>query len=203
MCSDGPDSTTKDIFALYSTDDPRLLYRETPQPARDWGHTPRCLGLQVLADLCPPPDYVLFWDDDNVFFPDALEQVAQELHRHAYPDLLLVPIYAQLTQIPPPEFVPAHAPSGNVDTANLVMRLSLAARTLPYDDEAGKRGFDNRLFDRIRSAPANRITYSSNALIGRYDGLRQLATLRWRLGIPPLGLHGRWWYEPIRRWLRR
>jgi len=202
LVSDGPDARAKALFERHADSAPGLLYRETPRPAADWGYTPRCLGLQELAAQPTPPDYVVFWDDDNAFYPHALAVVAEQLRHHGHPDLLLLPVHAQLGQIPRADFDPGRATGGTVDTANFVISLPLALRLVPHDALAGRRGFDARLFDRIRAEGTNRIVFSSAAPIGRYDGLRPLATLRWRLGIPPANLADQRWYEPIRRWLR-
>ncbi len=90
-----------------------------------------------------------------------------------------------------------------MDTANLVARLDLARRLYPDDAPAGTRGQDYRFFARVLSETGQHIALADIPPIGRYDGLRRLATLRWWLRIPPLGLDGRRWYGPLKRWLRK
>lgn len=203
VVSDGPDPQARRLFDRHTDGDGRFSYAELPLRANDWGLTPRCEGVQRLAALPEPPDYVLFWDDDDAYFPHALAAVSGALSRHPGVDLLLAPVHARLTCVPNPGMDPYTAEHHGVLTANFVVRLPVAATHLPGDPQRGERGTDCRFFDRVRAGRRHSIALADIPPIGRCDGLRWLVNLRWRLGIPPLGLASLPGYEPLRFLLRR
>ncbi len=203
LASDGPSTKTRALFDQHTEGDPRFSYVELAVPANDWGLAPRLRGLEVLASLPQCPDYVVFWDDDNSFSPEALTNIAGALRQNESTDLLIAPIYSQLSQLPRPGLSFHDWKCGDVDTANFVVRLELARRLYPDDAVTNLRSQDHRFFARVRAEKRHRIALADIQPIGRYDGLRWLVMLRWRLQIPPVGLDGRGWYEPLKRWLRR
>jgi hypothetical protein len=180
-----------------------MQYLETPTPARNWGGTPRVLALRTMA-VNNPPDYVVFWDDDNEFFPGALETIVKAIDSHREADLLLVPIIVSNQQIPKSGFETATATGGEVDTGNFVVKFACAlehyAAAIPAD---GARGEDFAYFRLLREHPNSRIAVAQCPPIGKYDGLRPLQKLRWRLNIPALNIAETRWYAPVRQWLRR
>jgi glycosyltransferase involved in cell wall biosynthesis len=202
LVSDGPSDQARALYERHKAGDARFSYQELAAPTRDWGFTPRLRGLDVLASLPQPPDYVAFWDDDNSFYPVALTRIAQALRAGGPIDLLLAPIHSQLSHLPKPGLTASELKYGDVDTANFVVRFELARRLYPADEQIGVRGQDQRFFARVQAERCHCIALANIPPMGRYDGLRRLATWRWRLGIPPLGLDGRGWYAPLRRWLR-
>jgi len=201
VACDGPAGRARQMFDRHSGGDPRFSLIEQPLPANDWGYTPRGNGLKFLLNLDKPPDYVLFWDDDNEFHPDALEVVRRAVRHHAAAEMVLVPVKTQLSQIPQTPFDALRANLRNMDNANFVMKLSALRQCYWGDDGRGQRGSDPRLFQRMRAA-GHRIVLADVPPIGRYDGLRPLMSLRWRLGIPRLGFAKWKWCAPLRRLLR-
>ena len=92
----------------------------------------------------------------------------------------------------------------NVGTSNFVTKLDVAFEAYSSVIPKGLGiGEDFELFCAVRSRPNVRIEVSKAIPIGRYDGLRALSILRWKLGIPPLNILPAWWYAPLRRLLRR
>lgn len=201
VACDGPAGRARRLFDRHSGGDPRFSLIEQPLPANDWGYTPRGNGLGFLLNLKRSPDYVLFWDDDNAFYRDALDGIRRAVLHHADADMILVPLRVGLGQIPRPPFEATCASLHNMDNANFVMRLSALRQCYWGDDERGKRGTDPRLFLRARAA-GHRIVLADAPPIGRYDGLRPLMSLRWRLGIPRLGFAKWRWCASLRRLLR-
>lgn len=200
LVSDGPDSRARDIFHRHRHDDLRMNYLETAKRARDWGGTPRQAGLAFFASLPQPPEYIVFWDDDDSRVPDALQTVAQELEHYEHPDLLVMPLAAALSQIPRWDLKLDQLRGCDVCTGNFVMRFSVAQN---FWGQSQCRGEDCRFFNRVRAKGSLRIALSRVSPIGRYDGLRFFTTLRWKLGIPPLGFYRLHWYDVIRRRWRR
>ncbi len=203
LVNDGPDPQTRRIFERYGAGDAGMQYLETPATTRDWGSQPRAAGVQLLTQLPQPLDYLLFWDDDNAFYPEALRTVALELQRLDWPDLLLIPMALERSQTPRPSLDPHRAQISEVDTGSFVVRPHLARDAYRTCLTQGRgRGQDFRFYDAIRSADRSRIVVSTAPPIGRHDGLRFFATLRWRMGIPRVGISEQGWYRPVRRWLR-
>ena len=203
LVNDGPDPQARQIFEHHCGSDPKMHYLETPATARDWGATPRSVGVELFAQLPQPLDYLLFWDDDNAFYPDALRIVAEELRRFDTPDLLIISLANERSQTPRPDLHPYQAQISEVDTGNFVVCPQLAqAAYRACLTKRGGRGEDSRFYDAICSDGHSRIVVSPAPPIGRYDGLRFFVTLRWKLGIPRLGISEQRWYMPIRRWLR-
>lgn len=194
---DGPDGGFAHTVNRLAADDPRITPTTTPIHHGDWGVGPRTHGILALAADPTPPDYVVMWDDDNVFYPDALARCAAALQRADHPDLLLMPVdYIHRTL---PEGLRDGLPDV-VDTACLVVRLDVAARLYPQVAVAGANPhIQDQTFYGImrRESPPLRIAVAQDRPIGRYDGLRRMHTwlvqlgagrlkrpMKWLLGLP-------------------
>jgi Glycosyl transferase family 2 len=116
----------------------------TPQRHNDWGHSLRHAGI-----LAATGDYILHFNADNILYPDALQQIAEAIHRPPRlkdksgqildtNDMVIFPIkmwnlvkFRDITWQPkvPPQFytiltgVPAVAQ--NIDCMQLVMKREL------------------------------------------------------------------------------
>ncbi|MDB5319711.1 MAG: tagF1 [Phycisphaerales bacterium] len=200
---DGPSTEMAALVAQYAARDPRITYMQLEMPTNDTGVSPRQAGAAHLARLDNPPDYCIFWDDDNYFVVNALQNIAAALLAAGLPDLLLVGMEYR-SRILPPSGVPVAAlVPGQVDSANLVIRPQLALAA--YSDlleqkarfpEKNLYTSDYMVFDYIRrSAPAPRIDLAPQTVIGFHDGLRWKPYLRHLLGIPPLNLTSRRWFR--------
>lgn len=187
------------VFAL----DPRIEYLNTPTRGNDFGVTPR---LEVLghAVRTNPPDYAVFWDDDDYFVRTALETIAASLKAANYPALLLSPYRYRNRVIPPPGIAIGELAPGQVGTGNFAVRTPLALKA--YEQiimikDGSSNGLmylqDYLLFDQLcKLEPLPSMSIARDAVIGMHDGLRRQVYLRNRLGIPPLGLLSR---ERIRK----
>lgn len=189
---DGPDpGFAHDVHRLAGRD-PRITPATTPIHHGDWGIGPRIAGIRALAAEPVPPDYVVLWDDDNLFYPDALERCVAALARADLPDLLLVPIdYVHRTL---PEGLRDGLPEV-VDTACLVARLDVAARLYPRVASAGADPHvqDQTFYGLVRrESPPLRIAVAQDRPIGRYDGLRRVHTWLVRLGAGQLKRPMKW-----------
>jgi glycosyltransferase involved in cell wall biosynthesis len=96
-----------------------------PSPTQDSGNTPRSVGL-----LHASSDYVLFFDDDNVIFPQYLWTVKQAFSEHNHPLSIICGIYhfgplpASLGE--PPQMLTGSPPVlQNVDTLQFVADTGL------------------------------------------------------------------------------
>lgn len=201
---DGPNPSVAALVARYRAADPRIEYLETAAPFNDTGVTPRLEGARhALAG--DPPDYCVFWDDDNYFDTDALRKIAEAVESAGRPDLLIVSMDYRGRIVPPRGVAVAALAPGQVDTANLVIRPGLARAG--YEEVLRKKAAspglniytsDFMVFDYVRGlASAPRIRAATDILVGFHDGLRWGPYLRQRLGIPPLGLAGRPWFRAM------
>jgi glycosyltransferase involved in cell wall biosynthesis len=204
MVSDGPDAEARKIFTKHAGNDPRFHFIETDQNYADWGCTPRLQGLRYLSSLNDAPPHVVFWDDDNSFNNTALKEIERSIATSSHPDIVLVPIYHQGGQLPAPNVPVESLVSSNIDMANIVASLTVALSA--YGELAKRKpGYDQdfRFFAIVRDKMNGVIKFADIKPIGRYDGLRFWVSLRWRLGIPALGLRKSRWYERIRDKIRR
>ena len=62
VVSDGPDAEAKAVCAMF----PTVNFHETPKQKGLWGASAKDYGISVACG-----DYVVFWDDDNVYYPHA------------------------------------------------------------------------------------------------------------------------------------
>ena len=182
------------VFAL----DPRIEYLNTPTRGNDFGVTPRLEALRH-AVRSNPPDYAVFWDDDDYFVRTALQTIAASLEAANYPALLLSPNRYRNRVIPPPGIAIGELAWGQVTTGNFAVRTQLAIEAyeqiITMKDDSSDRVMyvqDYLLFDQIRKQePQPSIEVARDGVIGMHDGLRWQVYLRNRLGIPPLGLLNR------------
>lgn len=200
---DGDDWQTRELVKTYGAGDERIYFANTEKRANDFGVTPRLLGVKLIAH-CDLADYIVFWDDDNAFFPGALTSIVHLLEYNGKPPVLLVPIHYQNSALPRP-VSPEQLREGQVDMANFVVQSEVASRVYEQVWKRLLRGERSLIQDflflnalRSELGAAN-ICLAKCQPLGRYDGLRTLEAIRWRLGIPYLGLSRFHWY----RWLRQ
>jgi len=197
---DGPNPRTRRLVEGAAARDPRIRYHELDHHVGNWGHTPRREALRSILTEEPDTDYVWFWDDDDAYAPDSLENVQAALIDAALPDVLLVPFDMDPGVTPAEDKPIEELQLGQVMGGNLVLRPQLAAEM--YDrilkDIGRRRGADYALFDTIRTAGTYTIRRTFISPPGSRDGHRFFHVLRTRLGIPMLGL-ARWrWYRMLR-----
>jgi len=195
---DGPNPLTEQLVGRFRALDPRIEYLHTPTRGNDFGVTPRLEALR-RAVLTNPPDYAVFWDDDDYFVRTALETIAASLKAANYPALLLSPNRYRNRVIPPPGIAIGELAPGQVTTGNFAVRTQLALKA--YEQiitmkDGSSNGLmyvqDYLLFDQLRKlGPPLSMYIARDAVIGMHDGLRRQVYLRNRLGIPPLGLLSR------------
>lgn len=195
---DGPSPLTQALVARFRALDPRIEYMHTATWTNDMGVSPRHEGVKHVLEG-KPPDYCLFWDDDNYFALDALERVADALEANGQPDLLIVSMRYRSRVLPPRDVLVSTLIPGHIDMASLVMRSPLAlaayADLVRQKKECPEKCFytqDYMVFDHIRrQSPAVRIGVATDVLVGLHDGLRWKPYIRHLLGIPPLDLANR------------
>jgi len=199
---DGEDEAIRCMVNEYAARDPRLHYLETPNRANNFGVTPRLLGMTqgFSGRGC---DYLVFWDDDNYFYHNALRNIARSLSAANYPDVLLVPIYYGDRILPADK--PASAlEKAELDAANLVVRYDLACQHYQTVGERCKSGAvaynqDFFLFEEVRRAiPPQSIAVAHIKPIAFYDGMQRAIRFRhirrtWNL--PQLNLNRIPWYR--------
>ena len=83
---DGP--VTRKIPSIYETmSNCKVLVTE--ERKNDWGHSSRDLGIKIGVG-----DYCLFFNPDNILYPNALEVIANKIDEESYipNDIILYPI---------------------------------------------------------------------------------------------------------------
>jgi glycosyltransferase involved in cell wall biosynthesis len=193
---DGPSDAIRSLVDGFGRRDIRIEYLETKSPANDSGVTPRLEGIGHLVSTHPVPDYVVFWDDDNFYAPDALERIAVALEAAGQPDLLLARVRYGSEIIPPADAPIRSLKVGQIDTAGLIFRPSLARDTYESVCRDSKitrehvlRFNDYLAYQYVNQlVPPRSITLYVGAPICKHDGLRWGPSIRMALGIPRLGL---------------
>ncbi|WP_165073540.1 glycosyltransferase family 2 protein [Paludisphaera rhizosphaerae] len=202
---DGPNGRIKSLVGRFEASDPRIVFVETPDWNNDYGATPRLVGVQE-ARARFAPDYILFWDDDNSFEPDALCRIRDSLVAHDYPEVLIVSVDYRGREMLPPEGVSGyHLKIGQVDMACIIVRTWLAqagyeAVVQAKWDNPGRDLFvqDWMLLAHVRErVPTPRIVVDRSIKVGTMDGLRRLHTWRRRWGLPSLGLTSQRWFRRL------
>ena len=155
-----------------------------------------------------PPDYAVFWDDDDFFVKTALETIAANLEAARYPALLLSPNRYRDRVIPPPGVPIGNLVQGQVTTGNFAVQTPLALQAyeqiITMKDDSSNRNMyvqDYLLLDQIRKLePPPSMHIAHDQVIGMHDGLRPQVYLRNRLRIPPLGLLNRERISKLKFW---
>lgn len=184
-------------------DDTRLSFLQTEHRHRDCGNTPRLVGARRLAAGPNPPDYIVFWDDDNYFQIDAVGSIVRAAEKLGRPDLFLVGMGYQGQVLPPGRIKLAELQPGQVDTANYVVRPELAIEAYAFVTEELSIENSNLLLasdfqafsfmrNRQKCAPIDNET-----LIGFHDGLRWKPFIRHILGITPMQIGSRPWVRKL------
>jgi glycosyltransferase involved in cell wall biosynthesis len=193
---DGPNPSIKSSVEHFGRTDPRITYVETEVSAADSGVTPRAKGVERFIGGDQTPDYLVFWDDDNAYMLDALEQVAVALEKAERPDLLIVNVKYGWQIIPPAGAPIRSLQVGQVDTASLVFRPSLAldayTSVMRRTKVAPKETLlfnDFLAYDYVnRLLPPRSIKHDAGVIVCQHDGLRWGPYIRLALRVPPLGL---------------
>jgi glycosyltransferase involved in cell wall biosynthesis len=193
---DGPNPSIRSLVDEFRKTDERLTYTETAVAAKNAGLTPRLIGIKHFSASNNPPDYLLSWDDDNSYSVDALERIANALELAGLPDLLLVCVKYGAKFIPPADVPIRSLAVGQIDTASLIFRPSLAKEAYSNvhqrweDTPKAAVRFDDFLAYRYVTEliPPRSIARDTGVLVCQHDGLRWGPYIRTALGIPPLGL---------------
>lgn len=193
---DGPSPSIRSLVDSFHRSDSRIAYTETEVAAKNAGLTPRLKGIEYLDAEHPAPDYVLSWDDDNAYALDALEQIAVALEAAGRPDLLLVCVRYRSKVIPPGDVPIRSLKVGQVDTASMIFRPSLAKDAYTSVNRQSETTRDQPVrFDDFlvyqyvtRLTPPRSIARDVGVVVCQHDGLRWGPSIRLALGIPPLGL---------------
>jgi glycosyltransferase involved in cell wall biosynthesis len=193
---DGPSPSIRSLVEDFRRSEERIEYIETEVAAKNAGLTPRLKGIEHLSAAHTPPDYLLSWDDDNSYSIDALERIASALESAGLPDLLLACVKYGARVIPPADVPIRSLTVGQVDTASMIFRPSLAkeAYTNVHGQwlAAGKTSvrFDDFLAYKYVAdlMPSRSMARDVGVLVCQHDGLRWGPFIRTALGIPPLGL---------------
>jgi glycosyltransferase involved in cell wall biosynthesis len=203
---DGPDPATRDAVARAAMGDRRIGYHETVRRCNDEGTTPRLLGVEAL--LREGVDYLTFWDDDDLFFPGALRAIAAALETADSPAALLVPFRIRPRVLPTGGTAVLDMQIGDVSSQDIVVRadaavaMQTAAVQAVEEDPRTAYWSDYLAFDHLRRAGFVAGVADIDP-IGLHDGLRTLQAVRYRLGVPRLGLD-RWrWYASAKKRFNR
>jgi len=202
---DGPGSKeVAETVGRSAMGDSRIHYLETPVHSGDMGNGPRLFGIQNVVEIVPTIQYILLWDDDNKFFPDALVNIDKAIQQSCYPDLLIVPIKHKWRSLPLRELPLRTCPMGNVDTANLCVKTEIAIEHYgksrhPSDAYHGDFYFYNSICD----DQSTRVCLANIDNIGCYDGLRFWETIRWKICPRPLQIYDTTLMRRMRRLMPR
>jgi len=182
----------------------RIRYLETPVHRGDMGNGPRLFGIQNIAETMPTIQYILFWDDDNKFFPDALANIDQAIRETGNPDLLLVPITHKWRSLPSRGLPLRALPMGHVDTGNLCVKTDTANKHFAKSQHQSDFYHHDFYFYRsICDDQSARVCLANIDNIGCYDGLRFWETIRWKVWPRPLQIYDTKFMRQIRRLIPR
>ena len=206
LIHDGPSIETAKLAKKLFRDDPRMIYLETDRRGNDWGVSPRLLGIQYLDSLSRKPDYLAMWDDDNKFYKDALYQISEEAQKNQMADLLILNVLRDY-RILPELCGPGRLDFSIIDTANIIPKFQLAVKIYPKVGEIkGDLYSQDKYFFLLlkQELQESQIHLTNGKILGRYDGLRLLYTLRIVLRIPTFEYFNRFsGYRFLRRQFRK
>jgi glycosyltransferase involved in cell wall biosynthesis len=193
---DGPNRSIEKLVKSFHDADQRIKYLQTDAPAADSGVSPRLKGAAHFVSANPTPDYIVFWDDDNAYAADALERIAIAVEEAHSPDLLLVRVRYGSSTVPPTDVPIRSLTVGQIDTACLVFRPSLALDAYTHAQQQAQTSRDDVLFfndflafDYVNQlVPPRSIERNEGKAICQHDGLRWGPYIRSILKIGPLGL---------------
>jgi glycosyltransferase involved in cell wall biosynthesis len=193
---DGPSPAIEVLVKGFHESDPRIEYVQTESPAADSGVSPRLKGAAYFLSGSQIPDYIVFWDDDNAYTSDALERIARAIEEADRPDLLVVRVKYGPTTVPPADVAIRSLRVGQIDTACLVFRSSLALDAYASVQQHARMSRNDVLFFNDFLAynyvnqlvPLRSIKRAEIEAICQHDGLRWGPYIRSALNIPPLRL---------------
>ena len=170
---DGPENgTVSETVNRAARGDSRIRYLETPVHRGDMGNGPRLFGIENLAVTMPIIQYILFWDDDNQFFPDALANIDKAIQETGDPDLLLVPIKHKWRSLPSRGLPLRAYPMSSVDTANLCVKTRAVIKHFARSQHPSDSYHQDFYFYRsICDDESTRVCLANIDTIGCYDGL--------------------------------
>ncbi len=116
-------------------------------PHHDYGATAHQWGLEHVQGK-----WGCFWDDDNVYYPHALEAIMDALRFDADIHVLQTRHYGdgqRCRVIPPASWRPPEFVHAEVDTMCLVVRREFALQESWIDDQRGQCGSDFRWLQRL------------------------------------------------------
>lgn len=187
VCHDGPPSE-KLISFFSNLNDKRIHFTNTPNPSHDYGQTPRIQSIELLQNKSTNCSYFVLWDDDDLYYDYAIEQIKREIKFAQFPDLCIVPFDAGFVVVPPEHTIQAVT---RILNACFVMKVETFLPILKKikSSKAFERGEDLRLFDYVKQHQEIKVAFfKENNAVGLYDGLRPLTRLRWKLKIPPFNI---------------
>ena len=206
LIHDGPDEKeTAEVVRRSAQGDVRIKYWETSVHSGTWGHKTRCFGIQRLAESMPTSQYILSWDDDDQFYPEALANINRAIDETGYPDLLLVPIkHKWRNKLPVPGIPPRSNTPGNICNMNLCVKIETA---LKYHEKSlrleNPYHQDFYYYRSICDDPSTKVCLANISNIGCVDGLRFWATLRWTVWPRPLNVYDTTFMRQLRRLMPR
>lgn len=116
-------------------------------PHRDFGATAHQMGIEHAIG-----EWVCCWDDDNVYYPHALEAVLDVIQCPTDIHVLQTRHYGdgqRCRVIPPSSWRPPEFMHACIDTMCLVVRREFALQESWIDNRLGERGSDFRWLQRI------------------------------------------------------
>ncbi len=116
-------------------------------PHHDYGATAHQLGSEHAIG-----EWLCFWDDDNVYYPHALETVLDAIGCDSDIHVLQTRHYGdgqRCRVIPPNHWQPPEFMHAEVDTMCLVARREFALQESWIDNHLGQRGSDFRWLQRL------------------------------------------------------
>ena len=129
------------------------------QVTHDYGNSQRNIGLSKMTG-----GYAIFLDDDNEFYPDALQRISESLKMHDYPEMLIGSVkYPQGNYKPD---VPFFYPElGKIDGQCVIVKESLRGEKWVGSGRDSDFNYILRIWERARTK-----VFDNSVLIGKYGG---------------------------------
>lgn len=163
---DGPCHRFRRVVAPLHKLDRRLHLAESPKKSADAGASIRLACANWLEQQSV--DYLVFWDDDNFFYPHALASIAKDLAEQGFPSLLVEPIRFREGRLPRTS---GTLKRGQIDHANLVVEVGCAIKALRTVVQDGRQREQDWCALQSILASGCRPAFGAST-VGVYDGLR-------------------------------